>query len=260
MDGSAAAVPLAVIAGQPCYAPPQDLYIPPDALRVLLERFEGPLDLLLYLIRRQNIDILDIPIASITEQYMNYIELMQRFELDLAGEYLVMAAILAEIKSRMLLPRPVSEEEEEDPRADLARRILEYERYRRAAEDLGRLERMERDTCAAVVEFPDLRRVRTPPAVTLEELLRAFAEVLTRTELYRRHRVRFNELSVRERMATLIERLAPDRRVALAELLVAGEGRAGLVVTLLALLELLRESTIECIQDKPYGPIHVVAA
>ncbi|MDD9863827.1 MAG: segregation/condensation protein A [Gammaproteobacteria bacterium] len=253
--------PLAVIAGEPCREVPGNLYIPPDALRVFLEQFEGPLDLLLHLIRRQNIDILDIPIAKISAQYMRYIELMRELKLELAGEYLVMAALLAEIKSRMLLPQSAVEEDAEaDPRAELARRIAEYERYRQAAEDLDRLERMERDLFPATAEFPDRQSIHPPPVVVLEDLVRALTEVLERNRLLRPHYIQRETLSVRERMSELLTALAPDACREWRLLLRAEEGRAGVVVTLLALLELLRESLIEVVQNDAYGPIHIKSA
>jgi segregation and condensation protein A len=254
-------MPFAVVLGQPITELPRDLYIPPDALEVFLEAFEGPLDLLLYLIKRQNLDILDIPIARITHQYMEYIELMRELQLELAAEYLVMAAMLAEIKSRMLLPRPGGEEEEEeDPRAELIRRLQEYERYRQAAEDLEALPRLERDLFPAVIDFSAKRFVRNPPAVSLPELLATFAEVVQRAKLFSDHHVRRELLSVRERMSIVLERSRSTEFIEFSRLFTVEEGRAGVVVTLLAILELLRQSLIEMVQNEFNGPIYIKVA
>ncbi len=253
-------MPFAMVQGSPVTELPKDLYIPPDALEVFLEAFEGPLDLLLYLIKRQNLDILDIPIARITQQYMSYIELMSELQLELAAEYLLMAAMLAEIKSRMLLPRPQSEEEEEDPRAELIRRLQEYERYKQAAEELDELPRLERDLRPAVVEVADREVHRPLPSVGLEEILAAFVQVLARAELYGHHHVTLEPLSVRERMSLILERVNPDAFIDFIRLFDIEEGRAGVVVTLLALLELLKANMIELVQNEVYGPIHVRAA
>lgn len=256
-----AEMPFAIVQGTPVTELPRDLYIPPEALEVFLEAFEGPLDLLLYLIKRQNLDILDIPIARITQQYMSYIELMNVLQIELAAEYLVMAAMLAEIKSRMLLPRPASEEAEgEDPRAELVRRLQEYERYKKAAGDLDALPRLERDLNPVVVAFPDRSARRDPPQVALEELLGAFREVMTRAELFTDHRVQRELLSVRERMAIVLERARGTEFVEFNRFFAAAEGRAGAIVTLLAILELLKESLIEMVQNEPRGPIYVKAA
>lgn len=253
-----AEMPFAIVDGQPVTELPRDLYIPPDALEVFLEAFEGPLDLLLYLIRRQNLDILDIPIAEITRQYVNYIELMKELQLELAGEYLLMAAMLAEIKSRMLLPRPVtSGEEEEDPRAELVRRLQEYERFKQAAEAMEELPRLERDVHQAqalVVERP--KNVKLPE-LTLREVLLAFGEVLLRAEMFAEHRVQREPLSVRDRMSEMLGRLRPGDFVEFHELFDVAEGRLGVTVTLLAMLELIKESLIEIVQSEPFAPIHV---
>ena len=252
---------LAVVRGEGYTQAPADLYIPPDALRVVLQEFEGPLDLLLYLIRKQNLDILDIPIARITAQYMEYIELMQELQLELAGEYLVMAAMLAEIKSRMLLPRPqLEEEEEQDPRAELARRILEYERYRIATDGLDRLPRMERDVHVVRGALPVELPPRPLPPVQLEDLLAAIADVLERTRMFSAYQVQREELSVRERMSMVLEQLEPGAYTEFTRLFTAQEGRSGLVVALLAILELLRESLVEVMQEEDYGAIKVKAA
>jgi segregation and condensation protein A len=256
-------LPFAVVEGEPILKLPEDLYIPPDALEIFLEAFEGPLDLLLYLIKRQNIDILNIPIAEITRQYTQYIELMTEMQLELAGEYLVMAAMLAEIKSRMLLPRPVSEEaEEDDPRAELVRRLQEYERYKKAAEDLDELPRLERDVHPTVVDMCERTRVEILPEVTLRELLISFREVLARAELYAHHHVQLEPLSVRQRMSDVLEalgRLESGRYTEFSALFDPAEGRLGIVVTFLALLELIRESLVEVVQSEPFSPIHLKA-
>jgi len=236
---------------------PQDLYIPPDALEVILEAFEGPLDLLLYLIRRQNLDILDIPIAEITAQYMEYVELMKKgLRLELASEYLVMAAILAEIKSRMLLPRPTSHEDEEDPRAELVRRLREYERFKQAAQDLDALPRLGRDVFVSRARVPPGQVRRLPPTVDLHDLLSALREVLARADLYLSHRVEPESLSLRERMAKVLERMRETSFVPFVQLFELDEGRAGVVVTFLALLELVKDAAIELVQPAPFAPIH----
>jgi len=254
-------MPFAVVEGQPVTELPRDLYIPPHALEVFLEAFEGPLDLLLYLIRRQNLDILDIPIAEITRQYVNYIEVMKELQLELAGEYLLMAAMLAEIKSRMLLPRPASEEDEEaDPRAELVRRLQEYERFKRAAEDLERLPRLERDihqTAADVVERPVVARL---PDVTLKEMLLAFHEVIRRAEMFAHHHIQREPLSVRQRMSEVLARLGEGGFEEFHRLFDPTEGRMGVTVTFLALLELLKDSLIDIVQAEPFAPIHVRVA
>lgn len=249
---------LAMVLGSPVTELPKDLYIPPDALEIFLEAFEGPLDLLLYLIRRQNIEILDIPIAEITRQYMVYVEVMKGIRLELAAEYLVMAAMLAEIKSRMLLPRPKTEEgEEEDPRAELIRRLQEYERFKKAAEDIDALPRMERDSFPVSIERPLRSGPRPHPAVSLEELLLAFKDVLTRAEMFSNHHVQMEPLSVRERMSDILSAVSADKFTAFAGLFKPEEGRMGVVVSFLAVLELIKESLLELIQTEAYGPIYV---
>jgi segregation and condensation protein A len=254
-------MPFAVVDGEPVTELPQDLYIPPYALQVFLEAFEGPLDLLLYLIRRQNLDILDIPIAEITRQYVEYIELMKELQLELAGEYLLMAAMLAEIKSRMLLPRPQSEEEEEDdPRAELVRRLQEYERFKKAGEDLSLLPRLERDVFVASVDAPERTVVAKLPDVTLKELLLAFHGVLKRAEMFSRLHVQREPLSVRQRMSEILLRVKANVFCSFSDLFDAEEGRMGVTVTFIAILELLRESAIEVAQAEAYAPLHVRAA
>ncbi len=254
-------MPFAVVDGEPVTQLPQDLYIPPYALQVFLEAFEGPLDLLLYLIRRQNIDVLDIPIAEITKQYVEYIELMKELQLELAGEYLLMAAMLAEIKSRMLLPRPITEEEEEeDPRAELVRRLQEYERFKKAAEDLSSLPRLERDVFVANVEAPERKVATKLPDITLKELLLAFHDVLRRAEMFSNLHLQREPLSVRQRMSEILSRIKAGTFATFSDLFDAEEGRMGVAVTFIAILELLRESTIEVAQAEAYAPLHVRAA
>ena len=255
-------MPFAVVNGEPLTHLPRDLYIPPQALEIFLEAFEGPLDLLLYLIRRQNVDILNIPIAEITRQYTQYIELMQDLQLELAGEYLVMAATLAEIKSRMLLPRPPGEADhaEEDPRAELVRRLQEYERFKRAASDIDALPRLERDVWQVNAQLEERRLVRAVPQVTLREMLLAFKEVASRAEMFAHHHVRREPLSVRERMSSILLALEAGSFVEFSRLFTLEEGRAGVTVAFMALLELLREGLIEVTQTEPYAPLHVRSA
>ncbi|QSA98358.1 ScpA family protein [Methylococcus sp. EFPC2] len=251
--------PIALVHGSPYTALPEDLYIPPDALEVFLETFEGPLDLLLYLIRRQNFDILDIPIAAITKQYIGYIDMMSELRMELAAEYLLMAAILAEIKSRMLLPRPASEEAvEEDPRAELVRRLQEYERYKAAAEGLDRLPRAERDFYelgGVDVSAIEVRKIY--PEVDLKELLLAFEDVLRRAERSTHHKIVMEPLSVRERMSQVLEKLRSRPFAAFQDLFLRREGRQGALVSLLAILELSKERLIEIVQDEPLGDLHI---
>ena len=252
-------MPFAMVDGQPVTEIPRDLYIPPQALEVFLEAFEGPLDMLLYLIRRQNLDILDIPIAEITRQYMRYIELMQVLQLELAGEYLLMAATLAEVKSRMLLPRVgnVESPEEGDPRAELVRRLQEYERFKRAAEGIDRMPRLERDTWVASADLVDRKVVRIPPQVTLQEMLLAFQEVLSRSDMFAHHHVQREPLSVRQRMTDVLASLTASAFVDFVQLFRADEGRRGVTVTFVAILELMREGLIEIAQAEAYAPLHV---
>ncbi|WP_405229302.1 segregation and condensation protein A [Lentisalinibacter sediminis] len=254
-------MPFAIVDGEPVTELPQDLYIPPYALQVFLEAFEGPLDLLLYLIRRQNLDILDIPIAEITRQYIEYIELMKELQLELAGEYLVMAAMLAEIKSRMLLPRPVVEEDEEhDPRAELVRRLQEYERFKKAAENLEELPRLERDVHVVQAEAPERQVVTKLPDVTLKELMVALRDVLARAEMFTNLHVQREPLSVRQRMSEILTRIRGVQFTQFDKLFDVEEGRMGVAVTFIAVLELLRESLIEVVQSEDFAPLHVRAA
>lgn len=251
-------MPLAMVLGQPLLQIPQDLYIPPDALEVILEAFEGPLDLLLYLIRRQNLDILDIPVAEITRQYVDYIQAMHELRFELAAEYLVMAAILAEIKSRMLLPRPPTEEGlEDDPRADLVRRLQEYERFKQAAEDIDTLPRLDRDTATANAFVPDRAAVRLPPPVDLREMLLALHDVLKRAELFTGHAIKRDALSVRQRMGELLTRLGDGAFHRFESLFEPREGKLGVVVTFLALLELAKEQLLDIVQEAPLAPIYL---
>jgi segregation and condensation protein A len=254
-------MPLAIVRGQPMLQMPQDLYIPPDALEVILEAFEGPLDLLLYLIRRQNLDILDIPVAEITRQYMAYIELMRDvMRLELAAEYLLMAAILAEIKSRLLLPRPPVEEGlEEDPRAELVRRLQEYERFKRAAEDIEAMPRLERDSVVVHAEVGERNVIKLPPPLELTELLLALKDVMHRAELFGHHAIKREALSVRQRMGELLSKLDDSSFHRFESLFDPSEGRLGVVVTFLAMLELAKEMLIEIVQEEPLAPIYVKA-
>ena len=251
-------MPLALVLGQPLLQMPQDLYIPPDALEVILEAFEGPLDLLLYLIRRQNLDILDIPVAEITKQYVEYINVMQELRFELAAEYLVMAAMLAEIKSRMLLPRPPSEDSDEaDPRAELVRRLQEYERFKQAAEDIDALPRQDRDTTPVHAHVPDRATVKLPPPVDLKEMLLALHDVLKRAELFSGHAIKREALSVRQRMGDVLEQLEDGSFHRFESLFTAEEGKLGVLVTFLALLELAKEQLLDIVQEAPLAPIYV---
>lgn len=253
-------MPFAIVQGKAYTELPKDLYIPPDALEVFLEAFEGPLDLLLYLIRRQNLDILDIDVSEITSQYMAYVELMDAAHFELAAEYLVMAAMLAEIKSRMLLPRShEEEEEEEDPRAALIRRLQEYERFKEAAEDLDELPRVGREVFQATADAPDRNLTRPEPEVELTEILLALSEVLRRADMFESHHVEKERLSTRERMAQVLDRLAHNQFMPFVALFRVEEGRLGVVVTFLAVMELIKESLVEIVQSEPFGPIHVKA-
>ena len=254
-------MPFAVVEGEPITELPRDLYIPPYALEVFLEAFEGPLDLLLYLIRRQNLDILDIPIAEISRQYVQYIELMKEMQFELAGEYLVMAATLAEIKSRMLLPRSADgEEEEDDPRAELVRRLQEYERFKTAAGDIDALERLERDVMQASADVVERPVVTKLPDITLKELLIVFKDALDRSTMFAHHHVRRERLSVRERMSNILLTLQSERYLDFQRLFDPTEGRMGVTVTFLAILELVKESLIDIVQAEAFGPIHIRAS
>jgi segregation and condensation protein A len=255
-------MPFAIVNGEPVTQMPKDLYIPPQAMEVFLEAFEGPLDLLLYLIRRQNLNILDIPLAEITRQYMKYIEVMTELQLELAGEYMVMAATLAEIKSRMLLPRPKVDPDgnEEDPRAELVRRLQEYERFKRAAEGIDALPRLERDVWMTSAELKDRKVVRLLPQVSLQEMLLAFKDVVVRSEMFAHHHIQRERLSVRARMGDILSTLEHSSFVEFIRLFTVEEGRMGITVTFVAILELVREGLIEIVQAEPFAPIHVRSA
>ena len=253
-------MPFAIVQGQQVTELPRDLYIPPEALEVILDAFEGPLDLLLYLIRRQNLDILEINVADITHQYMSYIELMEAMQWELAAEYLLMAAMLAEIKSRMLLPRQNEEEEgDEDPRAELIRRLQEYERFKQAAEDIDLLPRTGRDVFPASAKAGENRAPRAHPPVEMEELLLALADVMRRVKLTDSHHIEFEVLSTRERMSHILQSLSGKRFVPFITLFNLEEGRQGVIVTFLAMMELVKESLVEIVQNEFLGPIHLKA-
>jgi segregation and condensation protein A len=254
-------MPFAMVLGEPLTEMPRDLYIPPQAMEVFLDAFEGPLDLLLYLIRRQNLNVLDIPIAEITRQYMQYIEVMTELQLDLAGEYLVMAATLAEIKSRMLLPRAAQPGDglEEDPRAELVRRLQEYERFKQAALRMDSIPRLERDHFLATAEIADRRIVRVLPELSLKELLIAFRDVALRADMFAHHHIHREPLSVRARMSDILAALRHDEFTDFLQLFHPQEGRMGVAVTFIAVLELLREGLIDIVQRDAYGPLHVRA-
>lgn len=241
---------------------PDDLYIPPDALLVFLEAFQGPLDLLLYLIKKQNIDILDIPIAKITRQYVEYVEMMHSLQLELAAEYLVMAAMLAEIKSRLLLPRPETTDDDEtggDPRAELIRRLQEYERFKTAAEDIGNLPQADRDFYVVDADRPEAPPQTNLPDVSMPDLLAALRDVMHRAKLYSEHQIEREPLSIRERMTIVLSKVNPDTYVSIGQLFTVEEGRMGVVVSLIAILELCRQSLLEITQSQPFAPIYVKA-
>ncbi|MCF8007779.1 MAG: segregation/condensation protein A [Methylovulum sp.] len=249
---------LALVNGTPVNQLPEDLYIPPDALEVFLSLFEGPLDLLLYLIKRQNFDIVHIPIAEITQQYIHYIELMGLLNIELAAEYLVMAALLAEIKSRMLLPRhPTLEEDDDDPRATLIKRLQEYERIREATELMDKLPRMERDVLSPSVDFSLMAVQPVLPEVDLQDLLLAFQDVLKRVDQLSHHHITKEALSVRERMATILAKLKGEDSLFFSQLFIRKEGRQGVVVTFLAVLELSKERLISITQSEPFAVLSV---
>ena len=248
------------VRGEVLHELPQDLYIPPDALRVFLETFQGPLDLLLYLIRKQNLDILDIPIKQITIQYMHYVEIMQELQLELAAEYLVMAAMLAEIKSRLLLPKPPESEEFEgdDPRAELIRRLQLYECYKKAAEDLDGLKQVNRDIYLATADKPEMESTVPQPYVPMQDLLDAFVAVMTRARLFADHKIEKQVLSIRERMLRVLDLIqSSDDFIPFTALFTVEEGRMGVVVTFIAILELIRQSVIDIVQNEPYAPIYI---
>ncbi|MEM1244196.1 MAG: segregation/condensation protein A [Pseudomonadota bacterium] len=251
-------IAMAVVAGQSMAELPKDLYIPPEALRIFLEAFEGPLDLLLYLIKKQNIDILNIPVAPITKQYVEYVEMMQVLKIELASDYLVMAATLAEIKSRMLLPRPkVDEEEIDDPRAELVRRLQEYESFKKAAENLREMPQLGRDFFPINNALPELNQERPLAQVKLTELVNAFKQVLARASLQQHHHIKLENLSVRERMSKILGQIEDKKFSEFTDFFNFEEGRMGVVVTFLAILELLKQSLIDIVQNQIFGPIHL---
>ncbi|MFT5572309.1 MAG: segregation and condensation protein A [Cryomorphaceae bacterium] len=251
----------AVVMGEVMHEWPQDLFIPPDALEVVLESFEGPLDLLLYLIRKQNLDILNIPVADITKQYMAYVEIMRAANLDLAAEYLVMAALLGEIKSRMLLPRAKTEDDDdEDPRAALIRRLQEYERFSTAANKLDDRPRLERDIFQADAPFEDPNPPEVKAEVSLEQLVRAYQSIVDRADANKNMLVSRDTLSMRERMTSILQRLQEKDYLSFEELFTRAEGRLGVVVTFIAILELFRDDMLIVVQTEPLAPIHVTRA
>jgi segregation and condensation protein A len=252
-------LPFAIIQGEPISTPPEDLYIPPDALEVFLKTFEGPFDLLLYLIRRQNLDILNIPIAEVTRQYMEYIKLMHTINLDLAAEYLVMAALLAEIKSRILLPRHEEVNDEEDPRAELVRRLQEYERFKQAASKINKLPRQERDYFLSTVAVICKEKQQIHPDIDLKDIVIAFRNILKRVDLKTHHQIARESLSVRERMSIVLAKLKGNNFTEFQALFTLEEGRLGVVVSFLAILELLKSQLIDIIQAEAYAPVYVKA-
>ena len=253
-------MPFAVVQGKAMSVLPNDLYIPPDALEVILEAFEGPLDLLLYLIRRQNLDILDIDVAAITHQYMGYIQLMRELKLELAADYLVMAAMLAETKARMLLPRQLMEnEDQEDPRLELIRRLQEYGSFKQAAVDIDKLSRMGRDIYQASADSVGRDFSKSYPELDMKDLLIAFEGVLRRAETLESHQIHLEKLSVRERMSRILDRLGGKSFVRFEDLFSPHEGKAGIVVTFLAMMELIKDSLVDVVQARPFGSIHLTA-
>jgi len=252
--------PFAIVDGNPLSVPPEDLYIPPQALEIFLDTFEGPLDLLLYLIKRQNLDILNIPIAEVTIQYMGYVEMMQTIKLDLAAEYLVMAALLAEIKSRMLLPRHDELEDEDDPRAELIKRLQAYEQFKDAAKNIDDLAREERDFWPAEVEAIYPQEDKVLPDVELEDILLAFQNILSRADMSISHEIEREALSVRERMTHVLSCLQTTKTIPFTQFFNADEGKSGLVVTFIAILELLKDHLIDVIQAEAFAPIYLQSA
>ena len=255
-------IPIAIpanarIHGEALASLPQDLYIPPDALEVYLEAFEGPLDLLLYLIRKHNLDILDIPMADLTRQYMDYVEKMQAIKLELAADYLLMSAMLIEIKSRMLLPKPAEIEQEDDPRAELVRRLMEYESIKLAAQQLDAMPQVGNEILVAQAYYQQITEVQ-PPTVSLDELMAAWKAVLERASNFRHHKVSREELSVREHMSHILRRLQQDKLVEFAALFdVKSDGIPKLVVCFLAILELVREGLVRMTQQVAFSPIYL---
>ena len=260
MQTVAEIIPIAKIRGEALTVLPQDLYIPPDAMEVVLDAFEGPLDILLYLIKKQNINILDIPVAEVTRQYMEYVDFIKGLSLELAAEYLVMAALLTEIKSRMLLPKVEDASEEEDPRAELVRRLQLYEQFKQAAASIDALPRQGRDIFTVVTDTTNMPVVKPLPVVHLKDLIFAFMEVMKRSEIVAGHKIRRDVLSVRDRMSQILIRVQEAELVSFTELFTMEEGRLGVVVTFLAMLELLKDKIIDFVQVVPFGPIHLKTA
>lgn len=252
-------MPFALVQGEPLTVLPKDLYIPPEALEVFLDAFEGPLDLLLYLIKRQNLDILNIPVAEITKQYMSYIQMMDAIHFELAAEYLVMAAMLTEIKSRMLLPRANECEDDEDPRSELIRRLQEYEQFKKAAQDLDELPRIERDLHLTHFQLPEHKENIPEPEISLQDIILAFQDVVNRAEQFASHHVEKEMLSVRERMVNVLEAINAKEYIEFTQLFSPEESKMGLVVTFLAILELVKASLIEILQNESFAPIYVKA-
>lgn len=251
--------PIAVVRGEQVMQLPQDLYIPPDALEVFLDAFEGPLDLLLYLIKKQNLDILDIPIADITRQYIEYISVMEFMRFELAAEYLLMAAMLAEIKSRMLLPRAEEIEDEEDPRAELIRRLQEYEQIKNAAQDINALPRLERDNLLVSAALPELKKRKPEPDVDLRDLLLCFQDIMRRADQLAHHQISRETISTRERMSVVLSELSAVEFVEFSTLFKPEQGRLGVVVSFLAVLTLIKESLVDIQQAGPFAPIYLRA-
>lgn len=250
-------MPFAVVQGKNLTTLPKDLYIPPDALEIILEAFEGPLDLLLYLIRRQNLNILEIDVAEISKQYMGYIDLMKTIQLEVASDYLVMAAMLTEIKSRMLLPKRNEEVDEEDPRAELIRRLQDYERFKTAADDLDQLPRLERDIHPAKIFSETSKPEPGYVNVEMNDLIVALADVMARAEMFESHQIQFETLSTRERMSDVLERISNGEFVVFNQLFSIEEGKIGVVVTFLAIMELLKERLVDIVQNELFGSIHL---
>ena len=236
---------------------PEDLFIPPEALRVIIEQFEGPLDLLLYLIKKQNIDVVDIPILPITNQYVEYINMMQEMQFELASDYLVMASTLAEIKSRMLVPNETEDEDEEDPRANLIKRLMEYQKYKNLSEQLDEIPRLNRDTFIVSKIFANIEKQDTMPMIDLEELEIAFQEVLKRAEIFASHDIQSEVLSVRERMSSILDIINKNGTIKFIDCFTYQEGRMGAIVTFLAILELAKESLIDIVQNQDYSMIYL---
>ncbi|WP_440055870.1 segregation and condensation protein A [Pseudoalteromonas sp. T1lg65] len=252
-------LPLAFLNGEAVVEKPEDLYIPPDALEVILDTFEGPLDLLLYLIKRHKLDILELPILSITQQYVQYVEMMKDMQLELAGEYLVMAALLAQIKSRLLLPKHEELEEEEDPRAELVRRLKEYEQFKQAAENMDQIPRVDRDIFIAQA-LVDNSAEPEPlfPNIELKELILALSDVMARAKTFEHHHISAEALSTRERMSFILQKLKDSQKqLLLQDFFTVDEGRSGVVVTFIAMLELIKEQLIDCIQAAPASQIYL---